>query len=333
MGGGSWSASTYASTTRAKVDSGTSFAYSAATRSSSASSWSAHDDLDPKKVAGAGSPLAGQIVRESRDNDEHPNSTPIAVFFDETGSMGYVPVELQSKLGELYGLILRKGYAEDPQVLIGAYGDTHSDRVPLQVSQFESDNRIDDNLDKLFLEGNGGGNRGESMSLAWYYTAAHTATDSWDKRGKKGYAFFIGDEVSHALSADDVKTYIGDGEPLVPVDDKGLVEALQEKWDAYVLVINNWSAQSQGSVKFYTELFGDRCIVLEDPNSVSETIALLIGVLEGTIDLDEGADDLKAIGVSDSVVRSATKALATVGDSGSGRQVGQVAYSETPPGL
>jgi len=332
MGGGSWSASTYASTTKSKIDSGTSFAYSSTTRSSSRDKWAAHEDLDPTKVAGPGSPLAGQIVRESRDNDDHPNSLPIGVFFDETGSMGGIPVALQKDLGNLYGLILRKGYAEDPQVLIGAYGDTTCDRVPLQVSQFESDNRIDDNLDKLFLEGNGGGNGGESMSIAWYYMAAHTATDSFELRGKKGYAFFIGDEVSIPLTADAVKKYVGDGEPLIPLDDKSIVAALREKWEPYVLVVNNWSAEIQGSVKFYTDLFGKNAIVLENPESVSATIALIIGVMEGTVDLDEGSKDLIDAGLNPNDVRAAGKALAMMSD-GAGSSNGAVVTSELPPGL
>lgn len=324
MGGGSWSSSTYASTTRSKIDSGTSFAYSSATKSTSASSWSAHEDLDPTHKN-----AAGLNVRESRDSTEHPVTTPIAVFFDETGSMGHIPVALQKDLGELYGTILRKGYAEHPQVLVGAYGDAETDRVPLQVSQFESDNRIDDNLDKLFLEGNGGGNGGESMALAWYYLATHTATDSLEKRGKKGYAFFIGDETALNLRPEQIKQYVGDEQPLIPLDLPSVVAALQESWDAYVLVIDNSSAHWQGSVKFYTDLFGDHAIVLENPESVSPTIALMIGVLEGTIDLDEGAEDLKGIGDAEAAVRSVSKTLAVAG---AGTK-GAVTTSELPPGL
>ena len=309
MGSGSWDASTYASTTPAKLDTGTTFSYTLTAHSTGV--YKAHDDLDPKKVNGPDSPLAGQNIRESRDSDEHPTSVPVAVWFDETGSMGNTPRVLQKKLAELFGVILRKGYLEHPQIMVGGYGDGVVDHAPVQVSQFESDNRIDEALDNLFLEGHGGGNFGESQWLAWYYTATHTATDAWEKREKKGYAFFIGDEKSLEPTADQVKRWIGDGEPLVsPLTDKAIVDELLSKWEAYVFVINNGSAIRQKSVEYYTSLFGaERVLIVQDETAIAETIALTIGMSEGVIDLDDGVDDLKDVGASDAAIDQAKKAL------------------------
>lgn len=327
MGGGSWSAATYAATTRSKIDSGTSFSYTKSTSSLRRDQWKAAEDLDPKRVAGAASPFAGQTVRESRDNAEHPNSVPIATIFDTTGSMGSVPRVTQEKLAGLFGLLLRQGYVEDPQIMIGAYGDAYTDRVPLQISQFESDNRIDDALDKLFLEGNGGGNGGETQSLAWYYLAYHTETDAWDKRGKKGYAFFVADEIALNLHPEHVEAAVGGGDLALrgPIDKESLtVEALakavSERWDVYILLIDNVSAHWQGSEKFYKKIFGDKhVLVVEDPNSIAETIALAIGALEGTVDLDEDAeDDLKSTGSSEVAIRSAVNATSVLKGFGGG---------------
>ncbi len=309
MGGGAWSPATYAATTARKVATGTTFSY---TKSAHATGvYEAHEDLDPKKVNGPDSPLAGQNIRESRDSDEHPTSVPVAVWFDETGSMGQTPRVLQKKLAELFGVVLRKGYLEHPQIMVGGYGDGLVDSAPVQVSQFESDNRIDDSLDNLFLEGNGGGNFGESQWLAWYFTATHTATDAWEKRQKKGYAFFIGDEKSLEPTADQVKRWIGDGEPLVhPLTDEAIVKELLSKWEAYVFVIDNGSAKRQGSVEYYTNLFGaERVLIVQDETAISETIALTIGMTEGVIDLDDGIEDLRDAGASDSAIQQATSAL------------------------
>jgi hypothetical protein len=197
MGGGSWNASVYSkSTTDSLSEHGTPFVYDKLTKAAGRAE--VHPDLDPKLVAGDASPFAGKVMRESRDSDEHPESLPIAVIFDVTGSMGQIPVTIQAKLPKLYGLLLAKGYVEHPQILFGAVGDAYSDRVPLQIGQFESDNRADENLENLFLEGGGGGGNHESYELAAYFVARHTATDAWEKRGKKGYLFLIGDERTYS---------------------------------------------------------------------------------------------------------------------------------------
>jgi hypothetical protein len=287
-----------------------------------------HEDLDPKRTAKSG-PFADKIVRESRDNDEHPNSLPIALFFDETGSMGMVPRLLQGKLGKVHGLLQRKGYAEDPQVLMGAYGDAQTgEPAPLQVGQFESDNRGDDDLDKIYIVQNGGGNGGESAALAWYYMGRAAELDSLDKRGKKGYLFTIGDEVALDVTMDEVKKFIGDQFADLETLQLSPMQALRyahKKFNVFHIIINNYAAEAQGSVKFYTDLLGKNAIVLQDEENVAETIATIIGINEGTIDLDEGLDNLDAIG-SGSAKGSVGKALARFG----GTVKGTVVKSDAP---
>ena len=76
----------------------------------------------------------------------------------------------------------------------GAVLDATCDRVPLQVGQFESDNRMDEHLGNMVLEGGGGGQMTESYELAMYFMARHTAIDCHEKRRRRGYLFIIGDE-------------------------------------------------------------------------------------------------------------------------------------------
>lgn len=289
-----------------------------------------NDLLDPKKVAGAASPLAGKIVREARDNDEHPNSVPIIVAFDETGSMGHVPMQLQKKLAELFALFLRKGYVEDPQLCVGAYGDLDNrETAPIQIGQFESDNMADETLDALYLEGNGGGNGHESAAAIWYYAAMHTATDAWDKRGKKGYLFTIGDETTGGIRKALWKQYVDpDSELEADLTAQEVADLVKEKWEVYHLVINNASAHMQGSVQHYETLLGrDHVIVLEDEDAACETIALAIGMAEGMIDLDQGLNDLDDVGsTADKGVVS--KALARFNGGG-----GAVAVADAPEDL
>ena len=74
-----------------------------------------------------------------------------SVLMDVTGSMRQVPVILQANLPRLMGLLIRKGYLEHPQILIGAIGDATCDTAPLQLGQFESGIEIEEDLGKLFL--------------------------------------------------------------------------------------------------------------------------------------------------------------------------------------
>lgn len=269
MGGGSWSSVTYAAVTGDKIRSGSTFGYD--TYSKKTGIYEAHADLDPKRLN-----AAGLNIREARDSLEHPLSKPMVIAFDQTGSMGSIPRRMQERLKTVFNLTLDKGI-EDVQVAVGAYGDaTNHERVPLQISQFESDNRIDDCLDNIFIEGMGGGNDGETSNLLFYYLAHHTALDSFEKRGEKGKLYVIADEKQVAINADHIKDFIGDAQPLGDITFAGIAADLTKTWDVTILLINNYSAKSQRSLEFYSELFGpDNVIVVQDADTIPETIAAL----------------------------------------------------------
>lgn len=309
MGGGVWDPSTYKRTTGASAAAGTSFGYDRTVRSTGVIK--AHESLDPAKRN-----ASGRLLRESRDSVEHPNSVPIVVGFDATGSMGGIPRIAQKNLTKLFQLILDKKYVTDPQIAITSYGDAYTDRVPLQLSQFESDNRIDTNLDNLFLEGGGGGNGGETQGLLWYFLANHVVTDAYEKRGKRGYLFIIADEVSLDITAKQVMDTLGISADEVRSEDltvDGVVRHLKEQWDTYIILEDNWSAKRQGSRAFYTRLFGaDHIIDAEGYENIAELIGGTLGYLEGAADEDQLTEDLKAIGNSDAAARKITDALARI---------------------
>jgi len=152
----------------------------------------------------------GMDVRESRDSDEHPLSVAIVLALDVTGSMGSIPHHLVKEgLPEVMEGIMKRG-EKDPQVLFLGIGDHEFDRAPLQVGQFESsDELLDKWLTDIYLEGGGGGNDGESYMLAWYFAWKHTSIDCFEKRGRKGYLFTVGDEpVLHDMPSRALKAII-----------------------------------------------------------------------------------------------------------------------------
>ncbi len=312
MGSGRWSTDVYTAAARFRAATGASaFAYS------DGGARRVHPALDPH----------GVDIRESRDSAEHPQSLAIAVLFDVTGSMGSVPRTLQAKLPQLLGLLLRKGYAKDPQILFGGIGDATCDRAPLQIGQFESDNRMDDDLSRILLEGGGGGQKTESYELAMYFMTRHTSIDCHEKRGRRGYLFLIGDEMAYPrVKRAEARRLIGD-KLEADIRLEHITAALKQKWDAYYILPKGAYYQGDTEVlDFWHARFGQNVIELADLDAVCETIALIIGLGEDAISLDDGLADLADVGsVAGPVV---SKALATIG---AGR--GELIISPAPADL
>ncbi|MBA9006771.1 hypothetical protein [Thermomonospora cellulosilytica] len=282
MGSGIWSTDVYDAAQSYRARTGASaFAYN------DSGATTTHPGLDPK----------GVTFRESRDSDEHPESLAVAVLFDVTGSMGRVPRILQTKLPDLLGLLLRKGYVEHPQIMFGAVGDATCDRAPLQVGQFESDNRMDDDLGRILLEGGGGGQMMESYELAMYFMARHTSIDCFEKRGRRGYLFMIGDELAYPkVDRRLVAEVIGD-DLAEDVRTEDVVAELRRMYEVYFIIPEGGYHSGDPRLReFWQGLLGEHVLYLDDLDAVCETIALTIGMNEDAIDLAEGLDHLAEFG-------------------------------------
>jgi hypothetical protein len=265
MGYGGWSQDAYTNLTSSK-------SYATKTIQQIFSS-SLQDDMNPKGIK----------IRESRDSDEHPKSIAVMVFLDVTGSMGRIPQAIaQEKLGALMSTIIDNG-VPDPQVFFGAIGDHHTDHVPLQVGQFESEaTKLDYWLTRMYPEGNGGGQVKESYLLAWIIAGRHTSIDCFEKRGEKGFLFTIGDEASwDGLDTRTLKDLLGYTEAQ-EVTDVQLLEEAQRLYNVYHIHINEGSYENYPPVlEYWKKMLGERFLVLDDYNAVCETIATLIAVQHG----------------------------------------------------
>jgi hypothetical protein len=228
--------------------------------------------------------------------------------------MGSVPRALQQKLPQLFGLLLRNGYATDPQIMFGAIGDATCDRVPLQVGQFESDNRMDEHLGNIVLEGGGGGQMTESYELAMHFMARHTSIDCFEKRGRRGYLFIIGDEMAYpAVKAREVNRLLGVALPAdIPLEQ--VIAAARERYNVYYVLPGG--AQYGGDRKiidFWTAHLGTQGVIrLQSPEDTAECIALTIGVSEGAISVKDGVDHLRKRGVVQRTIDGVAKALAGI---------------------
>ena len=169
----------------------------------------------PRKYASSAADVSPQMlkvgVRECIENEEHPITTPIIIAFDVTGSMGEIPhMMIQKYLPKLMDT-LKEMTIPNPQLLFMAIGDHYTDDYPVQVGQFESDTiKIAESLRSIYIEQGGGGNNGESYSLAHIVAGYHTELDCYHKRKAKGFLFTIGDEPNHPV-----------------IESRGLIRSLQ----------------------------------------------------------------------------------------------------------
>ncbi len=312
MGGGSWNSSAYTAATSARRSAGIDdFDYTAKVRSGAVSG--IHASLDPTLMKNPDPEKYQYPLRESRDSDEHPESVPVVIVFDVTGSMGRIPQVLQQKLPRLMDVIIDKAGLKDPQVLVGAVGDATCDRYPFQIGQFESDNSFDEQLRQIILEGGGGGQNKESYALAYRFAADHTALDSFEKRGKKGYFFTMGDEMPWpTVTAAEVTRIFG-----VPAAEDESVESLlaraTEQWDIFHLYAQDGSYPNDTNIKErWQRLLGERNIIVDDSNLVCEVIAGIVHMMENAYDADRVVSD---IGLSGREATAVKNALVPLGNS------------------
>ena len=232
-----------------------------------------HESMDPK----------GVVIREARDSEAHPNSTPIQLYLDVTGSMGHIPHDMiKDGLPTLMGTLIQSG-VPDAALLFGAIGDHECDRHPLQIGQFESgDAELDMWLTRTYLEGGGGGNSGESYLLAWYFAANHVKTDAFDKRNQKGFVFTIGDEPClKSLPVNAIKEAMGDAaQGQSTISREELLAAAQKQNHVFHIHLNHGGRSCDPAWK---QMLGDRLIEISDYREVSKVISnTILSVLEST---------------------------------------------------
>lgn len=225
-----------------------------------------HESMSPR----------GIDKRESMDSENHPNTIPIILVLDETGSMGKIPhMLIKDGLPKMMDKLISNG-VEDPALLFLAIGDHTCDRAPIQVGQFESgDAELDLWLTRTWLEGKGGGNEGESYFLSWYFAAKHTKTDSFDKRGEKGFLITIGDEPClKTLPKNAIEEIFGDVVE-ESYTDSDLLEMASEKWNIYHLHVLH-GPRSEKALGYWKEILGDNCIAVKDHNTIPQEISDII---------------------------------------------------------
>lgn len=236
------------------------------------------DSLNPAKFE----------IRESRDSSFNPQSTPIIFALDVTGSMGYLAENIAKvSLPKLMESIYDKKPVTDPHVMFMGIGDVNaSDRAPLQMSQFEADIRIVEQLREMWLEGGGGGNDTESYNLPWYAAYFNTVTDASEK-GRRGFLFTIGDEhPPEDISQSNLERVFGSrGRDLpLPANNHEMLDKVNEKYATFHIVVEegNYVRWANGTVQErWTELMGPNVLFLKDHKYLSELVTATMLIENG----------------------------------------------------
>jgi len=267
MGSGSWTTARYCaycdSIGRGFDDTTKTYAVNYTNASQAYVSKSLNEALDPKNV-----------IRECCDSDEHPATIPVILALDVTGSMGSTALEVSKKLNPIMEDIYKR--VKDAEIMVMAIGDLAYDYSPIQISQFESDIRIAENLDKIWFENGGGGNDYESYTAAWYMGLKHCKLDCW-KRGKKGLIITMGDEpINPYLPHKPLNEATGDTLQ-DDVDTKKLFNEASEKFDIYHICVESRSYPDQTrEKKTFAEVLGSQNVMVSSVEDISDKILAIV---------------------------------------------------------
>lgn len=228
-------------------------------------------------------PAKIKLPREACDSVDSPRSRGIILAEDVTGSMGR---HLLNLIQKQFPRLIKSTYdtvSFDPHIMFMAIGDVECDRAPLQVTQFETDLRILEQLQQIWLEEGGGSNSYESYILAWYFAAKHTRMDCLEKRGEKGFLFTFGDEEpTPNIKDSDVRQVFGDNDKLDTriLTSKDCLEMASEKFHCYHIMLDGMNYDSV-ELRMWKELMGGHACELKDHHYLPELVTTILAMYEG----------------------------------------------------
>lgn len=285
MGYGTWTASSYSDyTTKSRGLSADEFAASKDfTAQTMYTSRHLPKELNPEN-----------ITRECCDSDEHPDTFPVILALDVTGSMGGAAMKVAQKLNEIMTNLYEDNGVKDIEFCVMGIGDLAYDTAPIQISQFESDIRIAEQLDKVYFEAGGGGNKYESYTAAWYMGARHCSLDCW-KRGKKGIIITMGDELPNPYLPKAQLTRVTGDKLQDDINTPDLLQEVKEKFNVYHISVKDRETSYTMYQNWYDEdskwkeLLGNNYYVA----SLDELAAVIVNIIkDNTLSITNSAEEV-----------------------------------------
>jgi hypothetical protein len=214
------------------------------------------------------------------------------VMLDITGSMKKVPEDFITKTPALYeesnavlqGFTLeelkqKKIIPMELEMAVIAIGDARGDKYPLQVVGFGKGTDLAKEVNKIFPEGNGGGNLKESYDLGIYFLLNHCKIPKMPK-GIKPLFVILGDEGFYTtVDKRHVKSLMGDT-ITTSIDTAEMIREAAKKYDIHILRPEmNYGAEEYAEIhKQWQAVLGEeRVLKMKRPDRFVDDIVVMCG--------------------------------------------------------
>lgn len=246
----------------------------------------------------------------------------ISILGDTTGSMGGNVDALMLLFPDTYTWAAEMLPEYDVQVQLGIFGDADYDNFPLQLSEYEFTGEKFVKLMTEFVPEREGGDTPEDPQYG-LFAAAYLTWRYTNQIGLKGYHFLVSDASAHdrietnklrGLFGKDVFTLTEENghiiDPSMPPDTKDVIRDLKKSTHAFFLQIGDDST----ALRYWLEAYGrERVISLGDIKYLPHVEAAIIGLTEGTLQLEDVESFLKRGNLQDdNVIAQIKHSLANI---------------------
>jgi hypothetical protein len=214
---------------------------------------------------------------------------------------------IYDKLPMFYGQLMINQYVQDPALSFCAIGDATCDSTPLQVTEFGQGHSLDQLLNKVYLEGGGGGNITESYELAAYFYLKHSDVS----QAALPYMFITGDEAFYdKVSKDHIKEVIG-SHVQKDADSKKMFDELKKKYNLFLLhkPYSESHANSKIITKWQNTLGKEHILELVTPKACIDVMLGAISIVSEARTLQAYIEDMKDRGQDQNRIDEVTRAL------------------------
>ena len=228
---------------------------------------------------------------------------PIWSAFDATGSMGELAGIAHAAMGNIMAMLNGIRYCYNPQLSSSVIQDVGDEHPVYQMAQFETDERVAEQIRLLIPDGDGGDST-EDYQLALAYLMLAVDTDIFNFYNLKGYGFVVGDEIGRtSATVDDVKQHLGHTLQK-SMTTKAVAKEVLKKWHLFYILVKG----SSGTRSWWLDKLGaGRVVVCDNPSLLAEVQAGLVYVTETEQPTVEGLYEFLKAGGSN---KKATKKIA-----------------------